>query len=230
MNDELFANLENSISKDRITHYSNIFNTQSKKIIIQKYLLNVELSKSLYFPLQTFEITLRNNIHTVLSDKLNNEFWFEDINFINSKTIEKGDIATARNKIDKIKQQTPGRIISELNFGFWTYLFGTYYQQKIWDRYTKFIFPNIPRKKATRNNLSQKINTIKNLRNKIFHFDTVIHIKNLSNIHQEILELIYWLNQDIYKLTIEFDEFNHIYNNEEQIIENKLTNLSKGLQ
>lgn len=227
MDEKLFENLEKAISKDRLEHYSKIFETNDKKVIIQKYLLNVELSKALYFPLQTLETTLRNSIHIVLSEKLNNEFWFEDTTFINPKTIEKRDILNARDKIDTSKDQTTGRIISELSFGFWSYLFGRYYEQKIWNRYVKQIFPNIPKNMAIRKKLSERINTIKNLRNKVFHYDTIIKMENLSQIHKEILEMIYWLNKDIYNLTIQFDEFENVYNNEEKIIKEKLDNLCR---
>lgn len=227
MDEKLFENLEKAISKDRLKHYSKIFQTNDKKVIIQKYLLNVELSKALYFPLQTLETTLRNSIHIVLSEKLNNEFWFEDTTFINPKTIEKRDILNARDKIDTSKDQTTGRIISELSFGFWSYLFGRYYEQKIWNRYVKQIFPNIPKNMAIRKKLSERINTIKNLRNKVFHYDTIIKMENLSQIHREILEMIYWLNEDIYNLTIQFDEFENVYSNQEKIIKGKLENLCR---
>ena len=227
MDEKLFENLEKAISKDRLKHYSKIFGTNDKKVIIEKYLLNVELSKALYFPLQTLETTLRNSIHIVLSEKLNNEFWFEDTTFINPKTIEKRDILNARDKIDTSKDQTIGRIISELSFGFWSYLFGRYYEQKIWNRYVKQIFPNIPKNMAIRKKLSERINTIKNLRNKVFHYDTIIKMENLSQIHREILEMIYWLNEDIYNLIIQFDEFENVYSNEEKIIKDKLENLCR---
>ncbi|MDD4505676.1 MAG: hypothetical protein PHE60_04805 [Sulfurospirillaceae bacterium] len=221
----LFENLEKSISRDRLEHYSKIFSINDKKIIIQKYLLNVALSKSLYFPLQTFETTLRNSIHIALSDKLNNEFWFDDENFLTPRLRAKID--EAKNKIDKSKALTTGRIISELSFGFWTYLLGKEYEQKIWNKYVKLIFPNIPKNMAVRKKLAARINTIRNLRNKIFHFDTIVDIKNLFEIHQEILDFIYWLNKDIYKLTCLFDEFENVYKNEEKIIEIKLNDLSK---
>ncbi len=227
MNEKLFESLEKAISPDRLKHYAIVFNSNDKKLIIQKYLLNVELSKALYFPLQTLETTLRNNIHSVLSEKLNNELWFEDSSFMNPQTLNKGDILKAREKIDKSKTQTPGRIISELSFGFWSYLFGKYYEQKIWNRYIKLIFPNIPKSMAQRRKLSERVNTIKNLRNKVFHFDTIINIKNLFEIHKQILEIIYWLNTDVYRLTTELDEFEYIYNNEEKIIEEKLDKLNR---
>lgn len=225
MNDEVFKSLEKAISKDRLEHYAKIFNLNSNKSIIKKYILNVELSKSLYFPLQTLETTLRNSIHEVLTQKFNNEFWFENESFINPKTIVKGDITTARSKIENSKEQTSGRIISELNFGFWSYLFGRYYEQKIWNKYVKQIFPNIPKNMAKRRILAQIINTIKNLRNKVFHFDTIVNIESLFEIHNQILEVIKWLNKDIYNLVSELDDFDYIYKNEEKVIEEKLDNL-----
>ncbi|PHO10021.1 hypothetical protein CPG37_06685 [Malaciobacter canalis] len=226
MNNEFYKNLEKSVSNERLSHYFTIFQTEDKKIIIRKYLLNIELSKSFYLPLQKLETTLRNNIHTTLSNQLKNDNWFEISDFLTNDSYKK--ISEAKNNINK--ELTPGRIISELNFGFWCALFSKPYDQKVWNKYTKLIFPNIPRKYATRKVLMKKTNLIRKFRNKIFHFDTIINIKNLFEIHKEILEMIYWLNKDVYKLTIAFDEFEYIYNNEEKIIKEKLDELSKDNQ
>jgi len=226
MDIEFYNNLEKSISKERLKHYQVIFQENNEKIIVQKYLLNIELSKALYFPLQKFEITLRNNIHTTLSLELNNNNWFEVDSFLNEKSYEKIQYVIRALEKDK-KEITSGRIISELNLGFWCAMFSNYYEQKIWTKYTKTIFPNIPKRYASRKVLMDKINLIRKLRNKVFHFDTIIDIENLFEIHQQILELIYWMNEDMYKLTLEFDEFENIYNNEEKIIEEKLNNLKE---
>jgi len=226
VNNEFYKNLEKSVSNERLSHYFTIFQTEDKKTIIRKYLLNIELSKSFYLPLQKLETTLRNNIHTTLSNQLENDNWFEISDFLTNDSYKK--ISEAKNNINK--ELTPGRIISELNFGFWCALFSKPYDQKVWNKYTKLIFPNIPRKYATRKVLMKKTNLIRKFRNKIFHFDTIINIKNLFEIHKEILEMIYWLNKDVYKLTIAFDEFEYIYNNEEKIIKEKLDELSKDNQ
>lgn len=222
MDDIFYKSIEKSISIDRLSHYSNIFNTQDKKLLIQKYLLNVELSKSFYFPLQKLEITLRNNIHNILSNQLGSSNWFEQPDFLTLESYKKMDEA----KKNISKEVTSGRIISELSFGFWCALFSKPYDQKIWNKYTKLIFPNILRKYATRKVLMNKINSIRKFRNKIFHFDTIIDNKELLlQNHKDILEMIYWLNKDIYDLTIEFDEFEYVYKNEEEIIKDKLDNL-----
>ncbi len=223
MDRKIFTSLEKAISKDRLKHYSYIFPNSSEDELIQKYLLNMKLSKSLYLPLQNLEITFRNNIHNTLSNELQNNFWFEDDNFLDIRLIKK--VQEAKNTIHKNKELTHGRIISELSFGFWTYLLAKQYEQKIWNKYIKKIMPNIPRRLATRKKLSERINTIRNLRNKVFHFDTIINIKNLADIHKQILEYIYWLNEDVYNLTLEFDEFENIYLNEEFIIKDKLNRI-----
>jgi len=224
LNEKLYDNLERSISKDRLEHYSKIFNTNDKKIVIQKYLLNIALSKALYFSLQKFETTLRNNIHTILATQLKTDKWYEIEDFLTIDSYRKIDDA----KKTITKELTAGRVVSELNFGFWCALFSKSYDQKIWNKYAKQIFPNIPRKYATRKILMDRINLIRKLRNKVFHFDTIIHIKNLFEIHKELLEMIYWLNKDIYNLTIEFDEFEYVYKNEEEIIKDKLANLCRS--
>ena len=41
---------------------------------LELYALNTQLSEALYTPLQILEVTLRNRIHTVLTDSLN-ECW-----------------------------------------------------------------------------------------------------------------------------------------------------------
>lgn len=116
MNEKLYKNLENSISEERLSHYSKVFQTTDKKILIQKYLLNVELSKSLYLPLQNLEITFRNSIYETLSNQLKNKYWFEDETFVSERL--KLKVQEAKNKIALNREVTSGRIISELNFGF----------------------------------------------------------------------------------------------------------------
>jgi hypothetical protein len=65
MNQALYNQLEFSISKDRLDEYARALNTTKSKTIFTYYMLNSELSKSLYVPLKNLEIALRNNMHNV---------------------------------------------------------------------------------------------------------------------------------------------------------------------
>lgn len=213
MNIKLYEQLELSISKERLDEYSKILETSNKKEIFTYYILNSELSKSLYIPIQNLEITLRNNLHNTFTNFYKTDKWYEVEGFLETTEIKKINEVIKRLKSSN-KEPTSGRVISELNFGFWTTLFSKKYDQKIWSKHIKQIFPNVPRNNRNRKNLSAKINTIRYFRNRVFHFEPIFNKHNLSDVHNDILNMIKWLNTAVYDVTIMFDEFSDIYENE----------------
>lgn len=227
MNKNLYEQLELSISKDRLEEYKRILKTNKTKTVFTYYILNSELSKSWYIPLQNLEVTLRNNFHNVFTKHFKTDKWYEIDNFLEENEI--GKIESAKYKISKSRKKvTPSRVISELNFGFWTALFSTQYEQKIWIYHSKNIFPNIPNKNKSRKILSSKLNTIRYFRNRIFHFEPIFKNKNLNSVYIDVLNMIKWLNQGIYKVTLEFDEFNDICKNETKNTIKKLNNINQN--
>jgi hypothetical protein len=137
-------------------------------------------------------------------------------------------ITEAKKKISRAKKElTADRIISELSFGFWTSLFSKPYDQKIWNKHTKQMFPNMLRKDRNRRVLSSKINTIRYFRNRIFHFEQIFDKQNLSEVHLDIFEIIKWLNLALYEITMELDEFNDIILNQKDNTTLLLTRISK---
>ena len=168
LNQKLYEQLEQAISKDRLEEYSKILKTNKTKTIFTYYILNSEISKSLYIPLQNLEVALRNSIHTALSTHFKTEKWYEIDGFLEQKELYK--INEAKNKLSKSRDKiTPYKIISELSFGFWTMLFGRNYEQKIWNKLIKQIFPHIPKHMRNRKDIAAQINAVRYLRNKVFH-------------------------------------------------------------
>ena len=82
MNEKLYEHLELSISKTRLDRYSKILKTQDKKIIFTYYILNSEIAKSLYIPLQNLEVALRNSIHNTLTSYYETEHWYNNDDFL----------------------------------------------------------------------------------------------------------------------------------------------------
>jgi hypothetical protein len=225
MNEKLYEQLELSISKTRLDEYSKILKTQDKKIIFTYYILNSEISKSLYIPLQNLEIALRNSIHNTLTSYYKTSEWYEIEDFLLPNELKK--ISEAKNKIMRAKKElTADRVISELSFGFWTSLFSKAYDQKIWNKHTKQMFPNMLKKDRNRRVLSSKINTIRYFRNRIFHFEQIFDKQNLSEVHLNIFEIIKWLNLALFEITKELDEFNSVVKNEKDRILKILTQVS----
>ncbi|WP_177420368.1 Abi family protein [endosymbiont of Lamellibrachia barhami] len=71
------------------------------------------------------------------------------------------------------KVLNPGRIIAELNFGFWSSMLDKCYEQVLWPQLIKTAFPYMPRKIRTRKVLSQQFHKIRQLRNRIFHHEPI---------------------------------------------------------
>ncbi|MEA3554598.1 MAG: Abi family protein [Campylobacterota bacterium] len=227
MNQKLYEQLELSISKNRLDEYSKILNTDKTKTIFTYYILNSELSKSLYIPLQNLEVTLRNNIHNALTEFYKTERWYELDDVLDYNELKRID--ESKTKLKRLKKElTPSRIISELSFGFWTSLFNKYYEQKIWAKHGKSIFPNIPKKYKNRKYLSTTLNSIRYFRNRIFHFEPIFKSSNLQDVHIDILTLIKWLNIALYEVTVEFDEFNDICKNETKNTIKKLNKINQN--
>jgi len=227
LNQKLYEQLELSISKDRLDEYANILKTNKTKTIFTYYILNSEISKSLYIPLQNLEVALRNNIHKALAKYHDTDKWYEVENFLSFNEIKK--INEAKHKLSKSRQEiTASKVISELSFGFWTSLFNKNYDQKIWNKHIKQIFPNMPKYKRNRIIVSEQINAIRYYRNRIFHFDHIFSKKDLPQIHINILNMIKWLNLALYDVTIEFDEFNDICKNETKNTIKKLNKINKN--
>ena len=228
MNEKLYEQLELSISKTRLDEYSKILKTQDKKLIFTYYILNSEIAKSLYIPLQNLEVALRNSIHNTLTAYYETEHWYDNDDFLLPNELKK--ISEAKNKIARAKKElTADRIISELSFGFWTSLFSKTYDQKIWNKHTKQMFPNMLRKDRNRRVLSSKINSIRYFRNRIFHFEQIFDKQNLPQVHKDIFEIIKWLNLSLYEITTELDEFNDIILNQKDNTILLLTRISKNI-
>jgi hypothetical protein len=91
-------------------------------------------------PLQALEIALRNRIHAVMSEARHESWFFDEGFLLDAKQPEQ--LAKAIKDIkDSKREPTPGRIVAELTFGFWTAMFGTVYDD-LWRRTLYLIAQN----------------------------------------------------------------------------------------
>jgi hypothetical protein len=65
--------------------------------------------------------------------------------------------------------------------------------------------------------IASKIDDIRGLRNRIFHYEPIYHYDDLEHKHAEIFEILGWLNSDMKLLNELFDEFKHIQKDKESI-------------
>ena len=126
ISDKDFELYEKTISAERLKsfalHNRNISTIDDLK---EYYIANTILSQAFYPILSTIEITLRNAIDSTFKKLLDNN-WLEQ-EYKNNKILYQKDYEKFKTAYDKIKDKykdkfTPGKVIAELHFGFWTAL------------------------------------------------------------------------------------------------------------
>ena len=106
---------------------------------------------------------------------------------------------------------TPGKVVAEQTLGYWTSLFDTHHYRLI-GGVVIHCFPNKPTH-INRNLLNQKLNRVREFRNRIYHNEPICFNGNIVdftealNIKNEIYELLNWIDVD---LTNYVDYFNGI--------------------
>lgn len=213
MQAEFATQLFKALSHERLAAYQDRVSHDGNLNLFSHYAWNMALSESLYPVLQALEVTLRNAIYDAACDNFKQDDWFDDPAIINHRN----DV-TALNKAKQILQRQhkplePGRIIAELNFGFWTSLLDSRYEQVLWPRLIKKTFPYMPKRIRTRKFLSKRFYKIRRLRNRIFHHEPIWYWQDLQQQHQDMLEALRWIEPAMKELVVTVDRFDNIYNN-----------------
>ena len=105
-----------------------------------------------------------------------------------------------------------GRVVAELQFGFWTSLLDVRYERKLWQRILKSAFPYMPGRIRTRHFLSGRFQNLRRLRNRVFHHEPLWNWPNLMQRHNEAREALGWMCPEFRDLTDAIDRFPTVYN------------------
>ena len=161
------AKIERRISPERLGPYLLTAN-QDRRYALQLYQWNTTVSASLYGLLQGFEVVLRNTFHEILSGGFGSPDWY-----LLAPLDAEGhrNIADAQERLMRdSKTSTPGRIVAELNFGFWVSLLRSRYSQTFWDKHLHKSFLAPPK----RDTFYHALERIRKLRNRVAHHEIII--------------------------------------------------------
>ncbi len=204
--------LKRVLSNERLAGYQQQLSGNGNRNLFSHYAWNIAVSESLYSSLQLLEIGLRNTLHQAAAAHFGKVDWFLDNSIIQTRdqlTVDKAKQMLRRKK----KKLEPGRIIAELNFGFWTSLFDKRYEQTLWPFLIKASFPHMPKTIRTRKNLSKRFNKIRLLRNRIFHHEPIWYWQDLAQQHDAILNELGWIDPALQDLAGAIDHFPDVYQN-----------------
>ncbi|MCD8377291.1 MAG: hypothetical protein LUB59_00720, partial [Candidatus Gastranaerophilales bacterium] len=164
------------ISENELIKYEPLYSVERLKSFIysdkdtledikMRYNHNVKISQMLYPALCILEVILRNSINTALKTKIS-KTWLED-EIKNNTLLKKDDYKLLMSAYEVTKKEcasnnktlTTGKIVANLNFGFWTNLCMKKYSADIWNKKQCFksVFINYPNKRPEISIISQKL-------------------------------------------------------------------------
>lgn len=211
MNGIFYSKIQGGLSSERLEAYAVRSSGASSEAVVTlaRYLLNMALCESLYSPLQLCEIALRNAIHHHLSSLMSREDWYDDPRFQLTPWAAT-ETAKAKIQITKSKKAvTAGRVVAELNFGFWTSLFEDHYEKQtpFLPSAFKAVFPHMPKSLHKRKDRKADLEKIRILRNRVFHHERIVHWKDLDDQHELILDVISWISPELRQMADALDRF-----------------------
>jgi len=206
MNSAYFQQIEQILHTERIDVYRR--DGAGHLLTLARYTLNMALSESLYPTLQFSEIALRNAIHQSLGTRCGTDAWY-DSPLARLSTWQQDTVAEAKNALGKRRKSlTPNRIVAELTFGFWTAFFNNWHARTgIGSYLAKHAFPHAPTAEQYQSKLDKHWLDIRDLRNRVFHHERILHWKDLDARHQAILEIIAWMSPELRELAGSLDRF-----------------------
>lgn len=199
MQDEYWQKFAICLSADRLGVYG--LDEPGHRMVTARYLWNIAVSESMYAPLHLLEVGLRNAIDRCMVAQTECPAWYDNIAmtaWCHSKIGEaKTNIARAGKAI------APGRVISELPFGFWTAMFQSEFEDpksRFLPRGIRATFPHMPKSLHHRKRIKADLDRIRKLRNRIFHHERIIHWKDLPEQYELIMNFLGWINPDLAEL------------------------------
>ena len=185
-----------ALSPERIAPYLRATGGGNLDVAVRLYEWNLAISGALYEALGIVEVVLRNALSTQLAvhqGTLAGQ-WYDDPLGVLSD-LAHDDIVAARHRVRKLRRpETPGRVVAELNFGFWKFLLAKRYEATLWTGYLRRAFPNLqPQKRAVAYLALDELHT---LRNRIAHHEP-IHGRDLAADTLTIYRLVHWIDADV---------------------------------
>ncbi|MBP3220582.1 MAG: Abi family protein [Neisseriaceae bacterium] len=208
---------EQLLSRPRLQRYLDAV-CQDKEKALLLYAYNIQLSQQLFAVIAMFEVILRNKINQCIQT-------YSGINHWLHQAIQKGGmfdnvdceyckncIIEAMNKLQKRKENATShdKLLAELHFGFWRYMFESA-QFKATGQSLLKIAPKRPKTTTHTQHYNQKwfakeLKKINELRNRIAHHETICMYKkgaktSISTLktekaYQTILNLLNYMNID----------------------------------
>lgn len=176
---------------------------------VRLYEWNMAVSGVMYEALGILEVALRNALcrqldahHGTLTGQ-----WYDDPFHVLSDPA-RADIVAARRRVRKRgRPETPGRVVAELNFGFWKFLLAKRYEATLWTGHLRLAFPRLqPQRRAV---VYRALDELHMLRNRVAHHEAIYN-RDLRVDILTIYRLLDWIDEDLRTWAVSLSRFQPI--------------------
>lgn len=175
-----------ALSPDRFATYLQ-WATGDQQLAERLYTYNVQLSAALYGPLHMQEISLRNMADRALENRYGSA-WHLDPTVL-AAGYQRDSVTKAVQSLQRVgKIGTRPQVVAELNFGFWSSLFGRQ-SHHLWQT----LRPIFQARGIQRGVIAQNLRELRILRNRIAHYEPIVALP-LAQRYADITTLTGWLS------------------------------------
>ena len=169
--------------------------------------LNAALCESIYPALQCAELALRNRVDLLLRGGFGPQWWRPGA--IPLADNQRHRIAKAmRERMVSRQAPTPDAVVSALPLGFWTAFFNPFHAQTgLGALIAKDVFAHAPRTQRSLPALNRRWSAVRDLRNRVFHHERIIHRGDLQTTHADIVSLLSWMSPNLPMMLSWMDRF-----------------------
>lgn len=226
----------NSISSERLEVYRKTANDTIEDLT-RLYLHNIQLAESLFPALALLEVTLRNHLNNAIDKYIKHDWLITELT--EKSILLPKEYELLKNSVEKLikpvyqqgqqirQSLTSGKLIAELNFGFWVNLCANRYNPNIWMKkpivfdevfpnYDDFIAKKNPSSKRHKriNHVFNKLKPILKIRNRVFHHEPIFnHPNGLNNCYSDIEELLFYMSISSSEYLMQISRFQECWDN-----------------
>jgi hypothetical protein len=193
MNPTFFDKIQPALAVERLDAYRQ---DQAEPLVtLARYLWNMAICESLYSPLQMVEIALRNTLQCSLDNHFHALHWY--------------DVPACRSLLTNTQQSQINE--AKQTFGFWTAFFNKRSaQNRDIIQLTARVFHSAPKSQRDIRSLNRRLTLLRELRNRVFHHERIIHWMDLDARHAAMLETIGWISPELRQMALALDRFSTI--------------------
>jgi hypothetical protein len=161
---------------------------------MQLYCWNTEVSAALYILLQFCELSIRNGAVEAIEAVFGPD-WHLTKGFLYTLPKHKTGYQPAKDLQDCASRlPTAGKVVAELKFAFWQYMFVKGQQKRIWSPQLSVAFPGYDRAlqpAQARAFIYDEVDKVRKLRNRIAHHEPIFG-RNLTEDRDRLRRIIEW--------------------------------------